>query len=180
MKNKLRKKFTQLRAKKYQELNYKQIQTIYSSLLCIIKQHKIKVIGSYQPIYTELNIKPVLELLKKKCAIALPKVLNKNNMEFRAWNEYDPLYVSKFGILEPSAKNKKLVPQLFLAPLLAFDLNFNRLGYGRGYYDKYLSKNKNFLTYGIAFSFQQAKTIPVHKNDAVLKGVITEEGSVIN
>ena len=111
---------------------------------------------------------------------ALPRVLNKNNMEFRAWNEYDPLYVSKFGILEPSAKNKKLVPQLFLAPLLAFDLNFNRLGYGRGYYDKYLSKNKNFLTYGIAFSFQQAKTIPVHKNDVVLKGVITEEGSVIN
>jgi len=180
MKNKLRKKFTQLRAKKYLELNSKQIQTIYFSLLRIIKQHKIKVIGSYQPIHTELNIKPVLELLKKKCVIALPRVLNKNNMEFRAWNKYDPLYVSKFGILEPSAKNKKLVPQLFLAPLLAFDSNFNRLGYGRGYYDKYLSKNKNFLTYGIAFSFQQAKTIPVHKNDVVLKGIITEEGSVIN
>ena len=126
MKNKLRKKFTQLRAKKYLELNSKQIQTIYSSLLSIIKQDKIKVIGSYQPIHTELNIKQVLELLKKKYLIALPRVLNKNNMEFRAWNEYDPLYVSKFGILEPSAKNKKLVPQLFLAPLLAFDLNFNR------------------------------------------------------
>ena len=101
MKNKLRKKFTQLRAKKYLELNSKQIQTIYSSLLRIIQQHKIKVIGSYQPIHTELNIKPVLELLKKKCVIALPRVLNKNNMEFRAWNEHDPLYVSKFGILEP-------------------------------------------------------------------------------
>ena len=128
MKNKLRKKFTQLRAKKYLELNSKQIQTIYSSLLRIIKQHKIKVIGRMPQ---TLNIKPVLELLKKKCVIALPRVLNKNNMEFRAWNEYDPLYVSKFGILEPSAKNKKLVPQLFLAPLLAFDLNFNRLGYGK-------------------------------------------------
>ena len=44
----------------------------------------------------------------------------------------------------------------------------------------YFHNDKNFLTYGIAFSFQQAKTIPVHKNDAVLKGVITEEGSVIN
>jgi len=123
MKNKLRKKFTQLRAKKYVELNFNQIQTIYTSLLGIIKQHKIKIIGSYQPIHNELNIKPVLELLKKKYLIALPRVLKKNNMEFRAWNEHDPLYVSKFGILEPSAKNKKLIPQLFLAPLLAFDLN---------------------------------------------------------
>ena len=53
-------------------------------------------------------------------------------------------------------------------------------GAGKTTLVKLLSKNKNFLTYGIAFSFQQAKTIPVHKNDVVLKGVITEEGSVIN
>ncbi len=64
-------------------------------------------------------------------------------MEFKVWNEHEPLYVNKFGILEPSLKTK-IIPQLFLTPLLAFDSNFNRLGYGRGYYDRYLSKNKNF------------------------------------
>ena len=178
MKEKLRKKFIHLRSKKYLELTDEQIKIIYFSLSLIIKKYKIKTIGSYQPIYSELNIKPVLKLLKKKCIVALPRVLNKNNMEFRIWKKDEPFYVNKFGILEPSAKNKKIVPQLFLTPLLAFDSCFNRLGYGRGYYDKYLSKNKNFLTYGIAFSFQEARTIPIDKSDVVLKGVITERGLI--
>jgi 5-formyltetrahydrofolate cyclo-ligase len=62
---------------------------------------------------------------------------------------------------------------------LAFDSKFNRLGYGRGYYDKYLSKNKKFLTYGIAFSFQQTKKISTDKSDVALKGIITEKGPVL-
>jgi 5-formyltetrahydrofolate cyclo-ligase len=179
MKKKLRKKFTQLRNKKYFELTDVQVKIIYSSLSFIIKQYKITIVGSYQPIHSELNIKPVLKLLKKKCTIVLPRVLNKNNMEFRVWKKDEPFYVNKFGILEPSAKNKKVVPQLFLTPLLAFDSKFNRLGYGRGYYDKYLSKNKKFLTYGIAFSFQQTKKIPTDKSDVALKGIITEKGPVL-
>lgn len=179
MKDKLRKKFSKLRAKKYAELTVSQINTIVSFLSKIIKRHKIKTIGAYQPINFELNMKPVLQILKKKCTIALPVVLKKNKMEFKVWNEYDPLYVNKFGILEPSLKNKKIIPQLFLTPLLAFDLNFNRLGYGRGYYDRYFSKNKKFLTFGVAFSFQQTKATPVNKNDVPLKGIITEQGSVI-
>ena len=179
MKKKLRKKFTQLRNKKYFELTGEQVKIIYSSLSFIIKKYKIMIVGSYQPIHLELNIKPVLKLLKKNCVIALPRVLDKNNMEFRVWKKDEPFYVNKFGILEPSFKNKKVVPELFLTPLLAFDSQFNRLGYGRGYYDKYLSKNKKFLTYGIAFSFQQTKKIPVDKNDVALKGVITERGTVL-
>ena len=65
MKEKLRKKFIHLRSKKYLELTDEQIKIIYFSLSLIIKKYKIKTIGSYQPIYSELNIKPVLKLLKK-------------------------------------------------------------------------------------------------------------------
>ena len=179
MKDKLRKKFSKLREKKYAELTQSQISIIASFLSRIIKQHKIKTIGAYQPINFELNMNPVLQILKKNYTIALPVVLKKNKMEFKVWNEHEPLYVNKFGILEPSLKNKKIIPQLFLTPLLAFDLNFNRLGYGRGYYDRYLSKNKKFLTFGVAFSFQQTKAITVNKDDVPLKGIITEQGSII-
>jgi 5-formyltetrahydrofolate cyclo-ligase len=65
-------------------------------------------------------------------------------------------------------------------PLLAFDKNKNRLGYGKGFYDrylkKYLKKNKKILTVGIAFSFQEYKNLPVNKNDYKLDYIITEKG----
>ena len=108
MKPQLRKKFINLRKKKYFELNLEQVNSISSFLSKIIKQFKIKIIGGYYPINFEINILPILELLKKQCSVALPTVLQNNKMDFRIWNEHDPLFVNKFGILEPSKKNKKV------------------------------------------------------------------------
>ena len=99
-------------------------------------------------------------------------------MEFKVWNKHEPLYINRLGIAQPFYKSKKVIPQLFLTPLLAFDLNYNRLGYGKGYYDQYFSKNKKFLTYGVAFSFQYHKSIPNNNKDIPLKGVITEKGKI--
>lgn len=175
MKNKLRKKFLKLRRKYYFDLNSNQINKIYIELLKIIKKKKIKIIGSYQPINDELNVNLVLEKLKQNIKIALPRIQKKNNLEFRIWNRYEPLYINHLGIAEPSHKSKKVIPQLFLTPLLAFDLKFNRLGYGKGYYDRYFSKNKKFLTYGVAFSFQKCRVIYNDYKDIPLKGIITEK-----
>ena len=67
-----------------------------------------------------------------------------------------------------------------LVPLLAFDNQKNRLGYGKGYYDrylnKYLKKNKNILTIGVAFSFQKHNKLPTSNNDVKLNYVLTEKG----
>jgi 5-formyltetrahydrofolate cyclo-ligase len=176
MKNKLRKKFLAIRNKRHFHLTPKQINQIYLDLVKIIKQRKIKIIGAYYSINSELDLSPVLERLKQKVKIALPRILKKNLMEFRIWNKHDPLYVNRFGIVEPSASAKKIVPHLFLTPLLAYDSGYNRLGYGRGYYDHYLSKNKKYLSYGVAFSFQYCKKIPINNQDVPLKGMITEKG----
>ena len=54
----------------------------------------------------------------------------------------DPLYVSKFGILEPKNTNKEIIPDLIMVPLVAFDNKLNRIGYGKGYYDRSLKKIK--------------------------------------
>ena len=65
-------------------------------------------------------------------------------------------------------------------PLLAFDKNKNRIGYGKGYYDKFLNKlfkeKKKPLTVGIAFSFQKHHKLPVNKKDFKLDHIITEKG----
>ena len=79
-------------------------------------------------------------------------------MNFFKWDKYDTLLINRYGIPEP-VKSIPVIPDVVLLPLLAFDKNKNRLGYGKGYYDKYLKKyikiHKNILTVGIAFSFSK-------------------------
>ena len=67
-----------------------------------------------------------------------------------------------------------------LIPLLAYDNQNHRLGYGGGFYDRYLSKflraHKKIITIGIAFSFQKYHKIPVTTNDVKLNFILTEKG----
>ena len=63
-------------------------------------------------------------------------------MSFRLWKYKEPLYLNNFGIMEPRYSNQKLIPDLILVPLVAYDEKFNRIGYGKGYYDRSLKKIK--------------------------------------
>ena len=91
------------------------------------------------------------------------------------------MILNKFGIPEP-LKSKKKIPSIILVPLLAFDETKNRVGYGKGFYDKYLNKylksKKKILTVGVAFSFQKYNKLPVNDNDFKLDYVITEKGII--
>ena len=62
-------------------------------------------------------------------------------MDFFEWSSKEPLSINKYGIPEPTS-NKIKFPDVLLVPLLAFDKNLNRVGYGGGYYDRYISKIK--------------------------------------
>ena len=89
------------------------------------------------------------------------------------------LLVNKFGMLEP-IKSKPKIPDIILVPVLSFDRRKYRLGYGKGFYDrylnKYLKKFKNILTVGVAFSFQKHHKLPIDKNDVKLNYILTEKG----
>ena len=78
---------------------------------------------------------------KKNFKIVLPVIKPPSSMSFRLWIFKEPLYVNKFGILEPNNSNSEIIPDLILVPLVAFDGDLNRIGYGKGYYDRYLKKN---------------------------------------
>ena len=98
-------------------------------------------------------------------------------MNFYKWSKTEPLKVNKYGIPEPIS-NTKVYPKILLIPLVGFDYHLNRLGYGGGYYDRYLSKkqNKNELfKIGVGFSFQKVKSIPIDKYDKKLDCVMTEK-----
>ena len=97
-------------------------------------------------------------------------------MNFFQWSLNDPLRINKYGIPEPISK-KKSYPGILLIPLLAFDKQLNRLGYGGGYYDRYIEKVgklKKFKTVGLSFSFQEIEKLPVNKFDKKLDFIVTE------
>ena len=104
-------------------------------------------------------------------------------MKFVEWNKNDILVVNKFGIPEPLDNNKEShLPDIILVPLLAFDFKRNRLGYGKGFYDRYLNKltklKKKIETIGVAFSFQKYKKIPTTNFDFKLNNIFTEKGFI--
>ena len=98
-------------------------------------------------------------------------------MDFFSWSTKDPLSINKYGIPEPIS-NKIKYPDILLVPLVAFDKNFNRIGYGGGFYDRYIQKikkKKKIITIGLAYSFQKVKKIPINKYDIKLDFIITEK-----
>ena len=102
-------------------------------------------------------------------------------MRIKSWVFKDPLYVSSFGTLEPKKTNREINPDLVLVPLLAYDNKLNRLGYGKGYYDRSLQKltnKKKVISLGVAYSFQKHKRIPINKHDFKLDYIFTEQGII--
>ena len=103
-------------------------------------------------------------------------------MDFKTWRYKEPLNINKYGILEPKTSNKKIIPDLILVPLLAYDSKLNRIGYGKGYYDRALKKiskiKKKTIFLGVAFSFQKFLKIPINKHDVKLDYIFTERGII--
>ena len=114
----------------------------YERLINIVKNFKVKrpIFGGYFPVNYEIDCLEVLKRLEsKKFNISLPVIKKSNSMEFFKYSFKEPLKINKYGIPEP-IKKKKLIPNILLVPLVAFDKNLYRIGYGGGYYDKYLAK----------------------------------------
>ena len=96
-------------------------------------------------------------------------------MDFFQWSTKEPLEINKYGIPEPISEVVKF-PNILLVPLVAFDKDRNRIGYGGGFYDRYIKKlkrKKKILTIGLANSFQKVKKIPVTKHDIQLDFIVT-------
>ena len=174
----LRKKYYSLRKKNYYEIN----KEFFFPLLKIIKSKKKKnlKLALYCPSNFEINVLKLLENnYMSNHNILLPAIEENNQMDFFSWKKNQVLLVNKFGILEPEKKKVK-IPNFVLVPILAFDKYKYRLGYGKGFYDrylnKYLKKFKNILTVGIAFSFQKHHKLPRDKNDVKLNFILTEKG----
>jgi len=174
----IRKNIFKLRKKNY----LKNLDVSFDFLLKILKSEKMtgKTIGGYYPYNYEINAIKILEKFeKKKYLISLPKIKKNSQMNFYKWSTNEPLIINKFGIPEPTS-NTQTSPEILLVPLVAFDKYLNRIGYGGGYYDRYINrvkKYKKIITIGLAFSFQKVKKISTYKHDMKLDYIVTEKNN---
>jgi len=178
-KSQLRKKILKIREK----INKKNIQINFNQIIRIITKEKVnkKTIGGYYPVNFEVDD---LELLRKfeknKFNISLPVIKKNFQMDFYKWSFSDLLKINQYGIPEPETKNI-VYPDILLIPLVAFDKNLNRLGYGGGYYDrliKKLSKKKNIIRIGLAFSIQEIDKVPINVYDQKLDCIVTNKNII--
>jgi 5-formyltetrahydrofolate cyclo-ligase len=175
-KSQIRIKILKLRKKK----KIKKFIFNFDLILDILKKRRVsaKIVGGYYPYNYEIDILQILEKFeKKKFIIALPKIKKNSQMNFFQWSTDDPLGINKFGIPEPISKMVKY-PDVLLVPVVAFDKNFNRIGYGGGFYDRYIKKirkRKKVITIGFAYSFQKVNKIPTNNYDIKLDFIITNK-----
>jgi 5-formyltetrahydrofolate cyclo-ligase len=176
LKSKLRKTILKIR----KNTNNKNIKIDFIKIINLFKKEKIikKNIGGYYPVNFELDDLDILkELERKNFNISLPKIKKNFDMDFYKWSFKEPLKINKYGIPEPDSK-MLVYPDILLIPLVAFDKKLNRLGYGGGYYDRFIEKlvkKKKVVKIGLALSSQKINNVPINKYDQKLDYIVTNE-----
>jgi 5-formyltetrahydrofolate cyclo-ligase len=144
------------------------------------------IIAGYMPIGSEIDCLPLLNRLTATgVPVGLPAVAAPDApLVFRRWLPDDPLVMGSFGISEPTEAAQQVTPQVVLVPMLAFDRQGHRLGYGGGYYDRTLKALRaasngggDIVAIGVAFAGQLRDKVPVTHDDQPLDWILTEVGA---
>jgi 5-formyltetrahydrofolate cyclo-ligase len=149
------------------------------------EQMSYYVLYTYIPFRVELNIMPIVEWCwQSGIRVAAPRILSLvNELQFHYITGHEDLLPQPpWGIYEPLANTPRvqydLQPGCILVPGVAFDLNRARLGYGGGYYDKFLSKlnelNVNLFKLALALDLQIVQKVPCEQHDLPVDLIITE------
>lgn len=152
-------------------------KAVCQTLKAITLERKVAVVHAYIPIKGEINITEYLNwALKSGIKIVCPKVLPKRQLASLELLALNQLESGPYGTVHP-AGNKEYdgAIDLVIMPGLAFDVHHNRLGYGGGYYDRFLEKHANVLTVALYYPLQLVEHVPVEQHDIKMSRLITEE-----
>ena len=141
------------------------------------------IVSGFAPLPDELRVWPLLRRLAAGgMVLALPRMQGKGlPLQFRAWEPGDTMDKAVWGILEPKVDKPELAPDIVLVPLLAFDQQGWRLGYGGGFYDrtlKDLRARKSVTAVGLGYDQQQIDAVPHLAYDERLDWVLVPSGPV--
>ncbi len=141
---------------------------LLAKLIKELRLRKPTCVGLFYPLVNEINLNGIFADIK--AITAYPKVSD-NTLTFHAITALDELRpISPYGLCEPAATAELVVPDLIIVPGVAFSKNGQRLGRGKGHYDRYLSANATF-TISLAFSWQLFESIPTQAHDIKIDAV---------
>jgi 5-formyltetrahydrofolate cyclo-ligase len=128
-------------------------------------------------VYTHDMIKESISLGK---TVVVPKSVTKNNaLILSRLTDWNNLEVGAYNILEPKQESIEQVDvesiDLIIVPGVVFDESGNRIGHGKGYYDRLLNDSRNILSIGLAFEFQIVENIKSEQHDEKIDIIITED-----
>jgi len=150
---------------------------IAKRLLEILRPFQTILVYSSKP--PEVDTRPLIATLLKQGKKVIVPIIQCEDCSLRLSyiRTPDVLVPSTFSVPEPVGKEIPADPaeiEVALIPLLGFDAGGNRIGYGAGYYDRFLSQQTHFPTVGVAFAVQECVTIPHEPTDQTLDAVVTE------
>ena len=150
-----------------------------TALRSALAPHRGKTLSGFMPIRTEISPLPVMASWEGP--VGVPVIVgNGQPLEFHRWIEDCEMVDGPFGAMVP-ANAEAVVPEVLIVPLLAFDANGNRLGYGGGFYDRTLEllrRQRDTVAIGYAYSVQQLDSLPLEPTDQPLNAIVTEKGVV--
>ncbi|UWP89504.1 5-formyltetrahydrofolate cyclo-ligase [Aliiroseovarius crassostreae] len=143
--------------------------------------HKGKPISGYMPIRTEINPLPAMAALAAWSTLGVPYIEAAGQpLKFAKWRPDSDLVEGPFGAQVP-ATLEFFEPEVVIVPLVAFDRNGGRLGYGGGFYDRTLEglrAKRPTLAIGYAYAAQEAENLPLEPTDQPLDMIVTDEGVI--
>lgn len=130
----------------------------------------------------EVDLMPTMQALKQQHRLYLPRLKSDTTLDFLFWRENADMKANVLGIPEPTGEQVISIAELdlVLMPLVAVDLQGNRLGMGAGYYDKSLAQaSRRPYLIGVAHHCQQVESLPVEPWDIPLDALVTEQGMTV-
>lgn len=141
------------------------------------------VVSGYLPIGSELDVRRALgKSVSQGAEICMPVVVKEAEpLIFRRWREGDALIEESFGTRAPAPSSPECVPTILVVPMLAFDRQGYRLGYGGGFYDRTLMALRAagpVIAVGAAYADQEVSSVPHDDLDQPLDFIVTERAAI--
>ena len=176
MKNQLKDTILEKRNSLPQEEILEKSNQIKNNLFNLNQYKNSKTIMLFVSFESEVDTHNMIRETLKNKAIVVPKVAG-HEIEPSVIIDFDNLIAGKFGILEPIETMKIAYKNidLVLVPGIVFDMEGHRIGYGFGYYDKFLKKVPKAIKIGLAFDFQVVDKIPAEMHDVPVDLILTEK-----
>ncbi|MFH0738023.1 MAG: 5-formyltetrahydrofolate cyclo-ligase [Candidatus Micrarchaeota archaeon] len=138
---------------------------------------KAKTVAFYLPKGNEVDTSGMIKAAQKDGKEVIVPVTDHQITFFRFVSQ-DDLSPGRFGIQEPRSRTiPSKEPDVIIVPGVSFGLCMHRLGYGKGYYDRYLSKSPAYRI-GVCFDFQVAEKLPHHEDDERMDEILTEKRAI--